>query len=145
MVSLEEQLAGLVTMSPAQLRAEWAKQHRSAPPNLTPDLLARSIAYTLQERVFGRMLSSRQRELERLGKRKAQGRGLRDHAQLKPGTRLAREWHGRTHHVLFLEEGFLYEDRRYQSLTAIAREITGAVWSGPRFFGLHRKSIDAGR
>jgi Protein of unknown function (DUF2924) len=54
----------------------------------------------------------------------------------KPGARLVRQWRGENHCVLVLEDGFLYQDLRYRSLTAIARAITGAHWSGPRFFGL---------
>jgi hypothetical protein len=57
---------------------------------------------------------------------------------LKPGTRLLREWGGKTHTVIVLEDGFEYEGERYLSLTQIARRITGAHWSGPRFFGLRR-------
>ena len=56
--------------------------------------------------------------------------------RLKPGTRLIRRWHGNVHHVLILDEGLEHEGRRYQSLSQIARAITGAQWSGPRFFGL---------
>jgi len=59
---------------------------------------------------------------------------------LKTGTRLVRDWRGRTHHVLVLDDGFLFEDRRYGSLSLIASEITGANWPGPRFFGLKRRS-----
>lgn len=55
---------------------------------------------------------------------------------LSPGTRLVREWHGTSHHVDVLEEGFVFEGKVFESLSAIAREITGAHWSGPRFFGL---------
>jgi hypothetical protein len=54
---------------------------------------------------------------------------------LKPGARLIREWHGRTHTVTVTEEGFEYAGQSYSSLTTIAKEITGAHWSGPRFFG----------
>jgi hypothetical protein len=56
--------------------------------------------------------------------------------QLKPGTRLVRSWHGRTISVLVSEAGYVFEDRTYRSLSRIAREVTGAAWSGPRFFGL---------
>ena len=56
--------------------------------------------------------------------------------QLSPGTRLVRDWNGRSHVVDVLEEGFAFEGRLHKSLTAIARQITGAHWSGPRFFGL---------
>lgn len=53
-----------------------------------------------------------------------------------PGTRLVREWNGRNHTVEVLEQGFLCDGQRYRSLSAVARAITGARWSGPRFFGL---------
>jgi hypothetical protein len=59
---------------------------------------------------------------------------------VKPGTHLARDWHGRTHHVLVTDDGFLYQERRYLSLSQVATAITGTKWSGPRFFGLKRKS-----
>jgi hypothetical protein len=59
---------------------------------------------------------------------------------LQPGTQLARDWHGRTHHILVLEDGFLYEERRFTSLSQIATAITGTKWSGPRFFGLKRSA-----
>jgi hypothetical protein len=55
---------------------------------------------------------------------------------IKPGTRLVREWNGRTHHVEVLDKGFRWNDRTYRSLSSIAKAITGAHWSGPRFFGL---------
>jgi hypothetical protein len=53
-----------------------------------------------------------------------------------PGARLLREWNGRRHVVDVIERGFVYEGVSYRSLSAIARRITGAHWSGPRFFGL---------
>ena len=59
---------------------------------------------------------------------------------LKPGTRLVREWRGVTHTVLVHADGFEWNGKRYRSLTVIAREITGAHWSGPRFFGLRRRA-----
>jgi hypothetical protein len=139
MARLEEELAALATMSPAQLRQEWSRLHRTPPPNFTADLLARGIAYFLQERYLGRMCAATRRELDRLVRRRADADSAPT-VRLKPGSRLAREWHGRTHHVLILDEGYLYDDRRYDSLSAIAREITGAAWSGPRFFGVRQKA-----
>jgi hypothetical protein len=62
----------------------------------------------------------------------------RARTELKPGTRLVREWHGVTHTVLILEDGVEWKGMRYRSLSVVAREITGAHWSGPRFFGLQR-------
>jgi hypothetical protein len=60
--------------------------------------------------------------------------------QLKPGAKLVREWHGKTHTVLVLDEGFEWRGKRWGSLTTIAKEISGAHWSGPRFFGLTGKA-----
>jgi hypothetical protein len=59
--------------------------------------------------------------------------------RLKPGTVLVREWNGRTFTVRVLADGFEHEGQRYTSLTQLARTITGAHWSGPRFFGLLRR------
>jgi hypothetical protein len=68
---------------------------------------------------------------------------------LKPGARLVREWGGRTHTVTVTEDGFEYAGESYPSLTKIAKRITGAHWSGPRFFGLQaaiaNSSSDGGR
>ena len=61
---------------------------------------------------------------------------MRLRSQLKPGTRLMREWRGRTHEVLVLDDGFSWQGTDYRSLSAIARKITGTAWSGPLFFGL---------
>jgi hypothetical protein len=57
-------------------------------------------------------------------------------AVIRPGTRLLRSWQGRTITVLAVADGFLFEDKHFASLTIIARAVTGARWSGPRFFGL---------
>ena len=57
-------------------------------------------------------------------------------ASLRPGAKLVREWHGRTHVVVVTDRGFDYSGSSYRSLTQVAKLITGAHWSGPRFFGL---------
>ena len=64
---------------------------------------------------------------------------------LRPGTRLVREWRGRTHTVVVTEDGFEYASKTFPSLTKIAHAITGAHWSGPRFFGLIRKHASNGQ
>lgn len=53
-----------------------------------------------------------------------------------PGARLIREWNGRRYIVEVVDSGFVMDGKPYRSLTAIAFRITGARWSGPRFFGL---------
>jgi hypothetical protein len=61
---------------------------------------------------------------------------MRARPELKPGTRLVREWQGRTYEVLVLDGGFSWQGASYRSLSAVARKITGTPWSGPLFFGL---------
>jgi hypothetical protein len=76
------------------------------------------------------------RELERTALCAGAPTAPRAPTKLAPGARLIREWRGRTVAVLTTEDGFSWEGRPYRSLSQIAREVTGAHWSGPRFFGL---------
>ena len=141
MVTLDERIAGLATMSPAQLKAEWSRVTREPAPGVPAELLRRGIAYRLQERVHGRLPADVQRELGRLAMQ-IQNSGevaMASEVTVKAGTRLVREWHGKVYHVIALEDGFLLNERRYESLTQIAYAITGTRWSGPRFFGLKRR------
>ncbi len=138
MTALKDDLAALSAMSPAQLRSEWRRVYRGAPPRLTPDLLRRGIAYRLQERGQGGLSPATARQLDRLATRILRGDAVdsnRD-VRLKPGTRLVRYWNGTTYSVLVTEEGFLLGDRNFTSLSHVAEAITGAHWSGPRFFGV---------
>jgi hypothetical protein len=140
--NLALELDRLLAMKPAALRARWREVYRHVAPDIGPDLLRRGIAYRLQEQGQGSLTSSTRREIERLVKRLGNGDGALTSGtpSLKPGTRLVRSWRGKMHQVLVLEEGFEFDGRRYGSLTQIAGDITGAHWSGPRFFGLLVKS-----
>ena len=131
-------LARLTTMSSAELRSEWLKLYKRPAPDMTIDLLRRGLAYRLQERAFGGLSPATLREIERLSRqRQRTGEAVVLPAtRIKPGTRLVRDWGGSSHHVVVLDQDYLYRDRRYPSLSMIACEITGAKWSGPRFFGL---------
>ena len=64
--------------------------------------------------------------------------------RIATGVQLVREWRGEMHRVTVPEDGFEYRDRRYPSLSVIAREITGTRWSGPRFFGLREAARSRG-
>ncbi len=142
----EDELAALVTLSPAQLRSEWRRVFRAPPPDLTPDLLRRGIAYRLQERRHGGLTSALVRDLDRLAAKLARGAALPSASErrLKPGTRLVRQWNHATYVVLVTDDGYVMNDRRFTSLTQIAQAITGAHWSGPRFFGLRAKAAVSG-
>ena len=135
--SLSVELGRLATMKPAELRSRWREVYRNGAPDIGPDLLRRGIAYRLQERGQGTLTGSTRRDIERQIKRLGKDDGGSVIApSLKPGTRLVRSWRGKMHQVLVLDGGFEFDGRRYASLTQIAGDITGAHWSGPRFFGL---------
>ena len=140
MAALEDKLTALAAMSPAQLRAEWLRGHKSPAPAMTPDLLRRAVAYRLQEQAYGGLKPAVKRGLERLGAEMDRTEPVAvGSLHIKPGTRLVRDWGGTSHHVRVEEGGFFYRDQRYKSLSEIACAITGTKWSGPRFFGLTRR------
>jgi hypothetical protein len=124
------------------LREKWRSVFRTVAPDMAPDLMRRAIAWRLQERVHGGLAPSTVKAIAALQASSARDGGLTTAPVLKPGTRLVREWHGRTFHVLVCDEGYEYQQRRYRSLSQIAREITSAAWSGPRFFGLKSDKRD---
>jgi hypothetical protein len=127
MARINDELAALVALPDADLGSEWRKVYRSEPPRLPPSLLRRGIAYRLQERAYGKLSPQVARVLASPGKAAP---------EVTPGTRLVREWNGRTIDVIATEAGMLWEGRTYRSLSAIAHEVTGTAWSGPRFFGI---------
>lgn len=145
-MDLDTRIASLPSLPVAKLRLEWERVHDHPPlQGLGASLLARGIAYKLQEQAYGGLSPALQRELVRLAQQLERCGELDVERQmkLKTGTRLVREWHGRTCHVTVLEDGYQFEERRFASLSEIAREVTGAKWSGPRFFGLRQRAKPA--
>ena len=128
-------------MSLDELRGEWRRLYHNDPPRISRDLLILGITYRLQVIRHGGLGKATLRKLTTLAKTlRATGRvGPTPSLSLKPGARLMREWHGRTHTVTVTEDGFGYAGTSYPSLSTIAKKITGAHWSGPRFFGLQAK------
>ncbi|HZD29490.1 MAG TPA: DUF2924 domain-containing protein, partial [Xanthobacteraceae bacterium] len=136
--TVNAEIAELVDRSTQELRLAWRQLHRTGPPQgLSRDLLIRALATQLQEQTHGGASRVLRRRLQTLAGEFEKGSVSFDPGVVpKIGTTLAREWRGRTHLVLVREDGFEYEGKRYRSLTVIAEQITGAHWSGPRFFGL---------
>jgi hypothetical protein len=134
-----EALARLPGLELTELRQQWRALYKSdASPHLSRELLLRAVAYRLQEIALGGLRPERQRELRQIAHQFNQTGEIRRHArlELKSGTRLVREWQGRTYEVLVLDDGFSWQGTHYASLSAVARTITGTPWSGPLFFGL---------
>jgi len=136
MSRVHDQLKALATLSPRQLRETWSSIEGSTPPSVPPSLLRRLVAQRLQERRHGGLPALVTRELARVAKDGLGPDLSRQRTQLTPGTRLVREWNGQTISVEVLDEGFSWAGGTWRSLSEIARHVTGAHWSGPRFFGL---------
>lgn len=138
MTRLDDELAALTTMSKAQLRERWVRAYRSPAPHISATLMALGIAHKLQARRSVDLPAASLRELRQLSAVLDRDGSLSNEpmATVKLGTSLVRSWHGVTHQVLIIKEGYVYRDAVYRSLSEIARDITGARWSGPRFFGL---------
>ena len=113
--------------------------HRTA-SGLSRDLLIRALANQLQEWIHGRASGVPRRRQTLAGEFDRNGAAFDPGVVLKTGTTLVRQWRGHALVVLAREDGFEYEGQRYRSLTMIAERITGAHWSGPRFFGLTKRA-----
>jgi Protein of unknown function (DUF2924) len=116
------------------LRKRWRSMFGAIPPKgLTKDIIARMIAYRIQEEAFGGLDKETVRLLDRLARGEKPSELNR---RLKAGTVLIREYLGERHTVTIVPDGFLWADKTYSSLSVIAQAITGTKWNGPRFFGL---------
>jgi hypothetical protein len=142
-IEVKRQIAELVDRSTQDLRVAWRELHRAGPPQgLSRDLLIRALAHRLQEQIHGGTSRAQRRRLERLSREFESGSGSSDPGIVpRAGTTLVRQWRGHTHTVLVREDGFEYDSQHYASLTVIAERITGAHWSGPRFFGLTKRAL----
>ncbi len=129
-------VADLAAMSRSDLVTLWQQLFdQPAPTMLSQPFLRRFIAFEMQSRRQGGLLRQVKATLEKGSEKKPRPAC----PALKPGGRLPREWNGVTHMVDVRGDGFTWNGRSYRSLSAIAREITGAHWSGPRFFRLTGK------
>jgi len=135
------EIDNLEKLSRAELRVFWEQEFAGKPPRaLGRDILALGIAYARQERCYGGLTRPVAKELDRLLARVLEEAADAPKAATSPlpttGTILVREWRGTTHRVTVVNDGFLWNNKTHQSLSSIARAITGTNWNGPRFFGV---------
>jgi Protein of unknown function (DUF2924) len=136
--AIEGEIGRIRSLGLEELRREWRRLYQREPPRIGRDLLVLALGYRLQEMAQGGLTKATWRKLQTMAKAlRTTGRvAPAPNLSLKPGARLVREWGGRTHTVTVTGDGFEYAGENYPSLTRIAKKITGAHWSGPRFFGL---------
>jgi hypothetical protein len=136
-VAIEAEIERIRALGLEALRAEWRAMYGASPPmGLTKDIIARMMAYRIQEQALGGLDRAAVRLLERLAR--GEKPGTEPPRRLKAGTVLIREYQGERHTVTVVPDGFVWQDSTYTSLSTIAKAITGTAWSGPRFFGLRR-------
>lgn len=153
---VDEGLAELEALDRAELRERWTAVVKRPPPKSASRVfLLRALSYELQCKHAPGLSKADQKSLQAAlsdqGARSATAqcsteaaarpkRSTKPRIALVPGSRLVRETNGRPYTVSVIEEGFVYKDKVWSSLNAIAKDITGAHWSGPRFFGLNKTS-----
>jgi len=109
----------------------WHEVFGQPPPkHLSPQFIKRVLIWEIQNRRLGKVSARTERSLRRIASGKAAP------AAARPGSHLVREWNGRTYQVEVSEGGYVMDGRSWRSLSALAKHITGAHWSGPRFFGV---------
>ena len=143
-LDIAAEIIQLESLALDRLREEWRRLHQTPPPKrLSREILLRGITYKMQENAFGGLSKAVFRKLQTSSPTDAlAAKKRRPRPSFKPGTRLVREWHGFTHTVVILADGVEWRGQRYRSLSVVARAITGAHWSGPRFFGLNGARAD---
>ena len=147
--ALANEIAHLRGLDLDGLRARWRSlTGRAAPAHVPRTLLLQVLAYRVQAAALGDLDPVTARVLDRLA---SQGRSstraevpIPDRIGIRPGTVLVREWDGTPQRVMVLADGFAWNGTTYQSLSQVARAITGTRWNGPRFFGLRDKKDRAG-
>lgn len=128
---VELALAAIEELDRAGCLDHWRKVFGRPPPKyLSPQFMKRVLIWELQTQMLGAPLAKTKRQLRQIAS------GKTPPAKAKPGSHLVREWNGRTYQVEVVESGYAMDGRTWRSLSAIARHITGARWSGPRFFGV---------
>ena len=131
--ALEAEIDRLRSLGLDKLRTLWRTMLRSSPPPaLTKDLMARMIAWDIQEQALGGLDAATRTLLQGL----ARGQKPEGRRRLKPGAVLVREYQGERHTITVIPGGFVWREATYASLSTIARAITGTAWNGPRFFGV---------
>ena len=139
--SISDRLRALLTQPRAELSVLWKQFFQSSsPPELRSGLMVRVLGHRIQEQCCGELSANSRRRLHELARAFEKGT-ISSVSGIKPGTRLVREWRGQTHVVTIEEKGYEYKGSHYESLSEIARMITGTRWSGPLFFGVKVKPI----
>ncbi|EQB30370.1 DUF2924 domain-containing protein [Sphingobium ummariense] len=134
MSSVEQKIAALEALSSSALREEWRRVTGTQAPRISPAMTRLALAWEIQARAYGGL----PRGLRQMLAQVAQGKTRTSPA--RGGMRLVREWNGTAHVVTIGDDKVIrWNDKEWNSLSEVARAITGTRWSGPAFFGLKKR------
>jgi hypothetical protein len=140
---IEKKITSLRDLELSALRERWAEFYpQPAPVHLRREFLIKAIAYQMQARLFGGLKPETKRKLREIADSLREGKpdSFLTAPKIKPGTKLIRSWKGENHVVTALESGFAWKRKHYESLSEVARAITGTRWNGLLFFGVKRRT-----
>ena len=154
--SVLKQIADLHKLTYEELKERWATLYGGSPPAYNKTFIINRLAYRIQELAFGGVSDATRQRMRQIllangfnetgcrleGKRTATNSTNQPLPVL--GTKIGREWNGRRHEVTIVTGGFEYEGKRYRSLTAVTKAITGTHWNGRAFFGLNKTGTKTG-
>jgi hypothetical protein len=140
-IALETEIGRLPDLSLGELRERWKTLFgHPAPKSLRRNFLARAVAYQMQVETFGGLSVATKRRLREIANavRNGDANAVLSTSRIKPGTQMIRQWQNITHRVTASKQGFEWEGRTFNSLSAVAKAITGTNWNGFAFFGIKR-------
>jgi hypothetical protein len=135
--SVMRQLAALQKMSLKELQEKWRDLYGNEPPNYDKQFMIRQLAYRIQELFYGGLKKETKAKLTG----SQSGNSItKQKNSFALGTRFIRIWNQQEHEVVVISGGFEYQGQKFNSLTAVAKKITGSHWNGRKFFGLPRSN-----
>jgi len=140
--STAELIERLPSLDRDRLGTLWRENFGKSPqPGLRRELMLPILAFRIQEQAYGGLKPEVQARLREIAAfLKPQSRHANEaRNRFRAGTRIVREWQGKTYEVLISIHGYEFQGETYKSLSPIANKITGTRWSGPVFFGTKRK------
>ena len=138
---LETEIGRLPALSLLELRNRWKTLFgHPAPKSLRRNFLARAVTYQMQVEAYGGLSVATKRRLREIADavRNGDANAMLGINRIKPGTQMIRQWQTTTHKVTALRQGFEWDGRTYNSLSAVAKAITDTNWNGFAFFGIKR-------
>lgn len=124
-----------------ELRHQWADAWGKVPhQRIGRSMLEKSLEYKARENEIGGLGAEQQGRLSQLiaAYKRSANHFDENRSDLKPGTRLVRNWKGDRHSVTVIADGYEYKNKKYFSLSEIASQITGTRWNGWLFFGVKK-------